>query len=96
MPTQQMSLQEKQTSLLKRIQHFWEIQLTYMPGLQAHLDHMDLPTSANDTACPELMAVHLPSFFQAQVRKALCLTGVPQIKDCLQFAHAFDALEDLC
>ncbi|KAF8238243.1 hypothetical protein L208DRAFT_1497755, partial [Tricholoma matsutake] len=94
-PIQQTSLQEKRTSLLKRIQCFWDIQLMYMPELQAHLDHMDLPTSANDTVHPELMAIHLPSFFQAQAQKALCLTGIPQFEDRLQFAHAFDALEDL-
>jgi hypothetical protein len=94
-PTQETSLQEKRTSLLKRIQRFREIQLMYMPGLQAHLDRTDSPTSANDTSRPELMAVHLPSFFPAQVREPLCLTGVPQIEDRLRFAHAFDALEDL-
>jgi hypothetical protein len=55
---------------------------------------MDSPTSANDTSHPELMAVHLPLFFLAQVQGLLCLADVPQIKNCLCFAHAFDALED--
>jgi hypothetical protein len=66
-----------------------------MPGLQVHLDRENLPASDNDTSCPELMALHLPSSFDAPVQGSLCLLGIPQIEDRLRFAHAFDALEDL-
>jgi hypothetical protein len=66
-----------------------------MPGLQAHLARTTSKASDNDTSCPELMALHLPSFFDAQVRDTICLPGIPLIEDRLRYAHAFDALEDL-
>ncbi|KAF8224565.1 hypothetical protein L208DRAFT_1310611, partial [Tricholoma matsutake] len=58
-----------------------EIQPTYMPGLWAHLARTTSKASNNDTSCPELMALHLPSFFDAQVRDTICLSGIPLIED---------------
>jgi hypothetical protein len=81
------------TSLLKHIQHFEELQPTFMPGLRAHLDSHPSLTCLLDR--PENTTIHLPSSFNSSIRTSICVDGLADIEDCLQFAHANEALEDL-
>ncbi|KAF8059257.1 hypothetical protein FPV67DRAFT_1395314, partial [Lyophyllum atratum] len=85
-PAQEAALQQKRTSLLRKIQKFREVQATYMPGLVR---------SDESGIVPEQMDLQLPSSLDAVGRSRICTSDLPTIEDRLREAHASEALGDL-
>ena len=84
---QKMSIVERRTTLLKRIQHFREIQQIYMP----EFDSNNTSTSKNVEECK----LHLPSDLSEVDRCKYCPGDLTEMEDRLRFAEASDALESL-
>jgi len=87
-------LQERCTVLLKHIQHFCELQLIFMPGLQAHLNSLLSPPASNPQHS-ETQLLYLPSFFNASGCSQVCTSGLAVIEEHLHHAHATESLRDL-
>ncbi|KAF8058561.1 hypothetical protein FPV67DRAFT_1565454 [Lyophyllum atratum] len=85
-PAQEATLQQKRTSLLRKIQKFREVQTTYMPGLVR---------AEESGVVPEQIDIQLPSSLDAASRSRICMSDLPKIEDRLREAHASEALGDL-
>ena len=85
-----MSIVERRTALLKRIQQFREVQQHYMPDF----DPNTTSTSMSVEEC-ELHSLHLPSDLSEVDRCKYCPGDLTEMEDRLRFAEASDALESL-
>ncbi|THU93967.1 hypothetical protein K435DRAFT_669246, partial [Dendrothele bispora CBS 962.96] len=94
-PTQQLELQKRRSSLLKRIQHFRSLQSLLMPRISDVLspDEMKL-IDCPDNSRPEKIPLFLPSDCgTTSARNRACVSGLPAVEAQLREAEARDALE---
>lgn len=94
--TQATALQDRRTSLLRKIQKFRDVQDMYMPGLRHFLDQTqgDLAEQERDTHS-ENLAIHLPSSLSSADRTTIYIPGVVDVEDRLRYGEACEALESL-
>ena len=92
---QATNIQKQQTILLKRIQKYWEVQLIFMPGLQAYLASQSSQGDNNLATHPEETPLHLPSALPAVSHKKICSFGLADMEDQLHYAQAVEALANL-
>lgn len=94
--TQATALQDRHTSLLRKIQKFRDVQDVYMPGLRHFLDQTqgDLAEQERDTHS-ENLAIHLPSSLSSADRTTIYIPGVVDVEDRLRYGEACEALESL-
>jgi hypothetical protein len=95
---QSTSLVERRTMLLKRVQRFREIQLLYMPGLDAqHLAHLERSALPHNTTSVHVEDIKLfmPSELPAESRRRFCTPDLVNIEDRLRYAEAHDSLDRL-
>lgn len=90
--TQLTSIQRRQTALLRKVQRFREVQQAYMPMLSRIMPHA---LGQIATTTPELISLFLPSSLDSTTRPSVCLAGIVEIEDQLQFAKAHECLVDL-
>ena len=66
-----------------------------MPGLELYL--RDNATHGDDvsTSTPEYIPLHLPSALPSEKRPSVCVPGLAEVEDRLQFAQACEALTEL-
>jgi hypothetical protein len=88
-------LQEKRTSLLRRIQIWREVQLTYMPHVASIISQTQSGPDLDGGVHPEAVPLYLPSSLPAHIcnlpeMKALC-----QVECRLREPQADDALADV-
>ncbi|KAK7437564.1 hypothetical protein VKT23_018462 [Stygiomarasmius scandens] len=93
-PTQQLELQRRRSSLLKRILHFRSLQRLLMPRLSDVLTPYDVKQlEAPDHLHPEKIRLFLPSDCgTASARNHACIAGLPIAEARLREAEARDAL----
>lgn len=90
---QTTSIIERQTALLKRIQHFREIQQIYMPSFDPNNSPNVLSPSADVDV--EDCKLYMPSDLSVADQGKYCPGGLVEMEDHLRFAEASDALEGL-
>lgn len=94
---QQADLQDKRTTLLRRIQRWREIQLTYVPCvgpiLAAALCMQDTDSPVQEPA--ELVPLHLPSSLPGHLRDTNDLSSIIEKEKRLRVAQADDALAEI-
>jgi hypothetical protein len=95
---QTTSVVERRTTLLKRIQHFREIQQVYMPGFNpknsAHLERLTLPNTGTSVHVEDCK-LYMPSDLSQSDRRKYCPNGLSDMENRLRFAEASDTLESL-
>ncbi|THU75491.1 hypothetical protein K435DRAFT_814289 [Dendrothele bispora CBS 962.96] len=93
-PTQQLELQKRRSSLLKRILHFRSLQVLLMPRLSDVLSLDDMKqVESPDYSHPEKIRLFLPSDCRtASARTRACVAGLPAAEARLREAEARDAL----
>jgi hypothetical protein len=92
---QATQIEKWQTLLLKRIQKFTEALYMFMPGLNTYLAAQVASGVTESASQLEQIKIHLPSSIPATNHPRVCIPGLPEIKDCLQFAQAHESLSSL-
>ncbi|KAG6913360.1 hypothetical protein DXG01_007396 [Tephrocybe rancida] len=94
-PSQQVSLQQRHTSLLKKIQKFSESQQVFMPGLPPLLpaqNSLHPLFSESDQSLPENIQIQLPSTLTEAEWSKYCSHGITDLQDRLCEAYASESL----
>jgi hypothetical protein len=91
---QTTSIVERRTALLKRIQHFREIQQDFMPGFDPK-DDVHVKHNPSTSVHVEELCLYMPSDLSEACRSKICLGDLAEMEDRLRFAEASDALECL-
>lgn len=91
---QTAKFQERRIALRKKIQHFRELQDTYMPGLRNVLQN---PEVLNDSAdvLAEHVRLYLPSELSSSDRDRACIRGICDVEARVRHADTSEALDDL-
>lgn len=95
---QQADLQDKRTTLIRRIQRWREVQLTYIPCVGPILAAALCVTTETDTPFIELAehtSLHLPSSLPQHLRESPSISHVVEKEKRLRIAQADDALADI-
>lgn len=94
---QMTSLVEHQTTLMKHIQHFHEVQHVSMPGFnwQDHTYAADPTPHDNKPRHPKDIRLFMPSELSKPDHCKYCPNGLSDLEDRIHYAEASDALEDL-
>ncbi|KAI0348910.1 hypothetical protein OH77DRAFT_1465897 [Trametes cingulata] len=88
---QQVDLHKRAAPLLHRLNQFLDLQAVYMPRLASHTSPQPPPTVDTIYSYP----LHLPSELAPDIRALVCVEGLAQIEDDLQYAEACEALDEL-
>ncbi|KAK7030436.1 hypothetical protein VNI00_014007 [Paramarasmius palmivorus] len=86
---QKTDLQNRRTTLLKRVRRMREDQLTHMPALRKLIKSTDFECA------PEAIPLHVPSSVPAEDRQAIFPAYAIHIEDKLRYAQGFEALSTL-
>ncbi|THU86479.1 hypothetical protein K435DRAFT_683541, partial [Dendrothele bispora CBS 962.96] len=95
--TQDLELQRKRTTLLKRIVHFRNLQRLLMPRLSEVISEKDMQHVEDpDADKPEKIKLFLPSDCESQSgRIRACVGELPDVEARLREAEALDALQGI-
>jgi hypothetical protein len=88
-------LQEKQTSLLRRIQIWREVQLTYMPQVASLISQTQTAPNLDGDIHPEVIPLFLPSSLPDNIRNLPEMKALCQLECRFREPQADDALGDL-
>lgn len=86
--------QERRVAIRKKIQHFRELQATYMPGLRSILNDPNVLDDSPDVSA-ECVRLYLPSELSSSNRVSACAVGIGSVEARIRHADASEALEDL-
>lgn len=86
--------QERRVAIRKKIQHFRDLQASYMPGLRSVLKNPNILDDSPD-AVVEGIRLYLPSELSSAERRRACEVGVCKIEAKIRHADASEALDDL-
>ena len=92
---QLVDVQEKCTSLLRRIQIWREVQLTYMPHVASVLSQTQPSSDLDGDIHPEVVSLYLPSSLPAHIRNLPEMKALCQLECRLREPQADDALADV-
>lgn len=88
-------LQEKRTSLLRRIQIWREVQLTYMPHVASIISQSPSASDLDGGIHPETVPLYLPSSLPAHIRNLPEMKELCQLECRLREPQGDDALADV-
>jgi hypothetical protein len=88
-------VQEKRTSLLRRIQIWREVQLTYMPHVASIISQTQSSPDMDGGIHPEAVPLYLPSSLPAHIRNLPEMKSLCQLECRLREPQADDALGDV-
>lgn len=91
---QMAKFQERRVIIRKKIQHFRELQVIYMPGLRCVLKTPSILDDSPD-ALAESVRLYLPSEMSIGERSRACASGICEVEARIRHADASEALEDL-
>jgi hypothetical protein len=91
---QTANFQERRVSIRKKIQHFRELQIDYMPGLRSVLSNPNILDDSPDILA-ECIRLHLPSELSTSNRDCACADGIADIEARIRHADTSEALDDL-
>jgi hypothetical protein len=86
--------QERRVAIRKKIQHFRELQVTYMPGLCSVLNDPNVLDDSPDTLA-ECVRLYLPSELSSSAQVSACAVGISNVEARIRHADASEALDDL-
>lgn len=88
-------LQERRTSLLRQIQNWREVQLTYMPHVASIISQTQSTHDLDEDILPETLPLYLPSSLPPHIRNLPEMKEVCQLECRLREPQANDALVDV-
>jgi hypothetical protein len=91
---QTAKFQERRIAIRKKIQHFRELQQTYMPGLRSVLKNPIILDDSTEKLA-ESVRLYLPSELSSSDRDRACALGIPEVEARVRHADASEALDEL-
>lgn len=86
--------QEQRVVIHKKIQHFRELQVTYMPGLRSILTNPNILDDSSDILA-EQVHLYFPSELSSIDRASACAIGISDVEARIRHADASEALDEL-